>query len=98
MWRHGDVLIKKAESIPVGARLRPNTVLVRGELTGHSHRIKESGVAQVWQFEGRLYLKVLAEVATLIHEEHKPIELPHGIYHVWQQREYTPEEIRRVVD
>jgi hypothetical protein len=34
----------------------------------------------------------------VIHEEHQPITLEPGIYRVWQQREYTPEAIRRVVD
>lgn len=43
--------------------------------------------------------------ATLSHEyvsgekaEHEPIELPPGIYKIALQREYTPDEIVRVVD
>jgi hypothetical protein len=98
MWRHGDVLIKPAMEIPMGAKQRPSMVLVRGELTGHSHRISQSGAAEVWEADGAMYLKVLDDIATLIHEEHKPIELPRGIYRVWQQREYTPKEIRPVRD
>lgn len=98
MWRHGDVLIQAQKKIPEGAKQRPSMVLVRGEVTGHSHRISESGAAEVWEAGGNLYLKVVGKKATLIHEEHKPIELPEGIYRVWQQREYTPQEIRRVRD
>jgi hypothetical protein len=33
-----------------------------------------------------------------VHEEHRPIELPIGVYRVWQQREYTPTAIRTVLD
>jgi hypothetical protein len=36
--------------------------------------------------------------ATFVHEEHGPITLPPGDYRVQIQREYTPEEIRNVVD
>jgi hypothetical protein len=45
-----------------------------------------------------LYLRVLAERATVVHQEHGPIVLPQGAYRVWRQREYTPQGIRRVVD
>ena len=36
--------------------------------------------------------------ATFVHEEHGPITLPPGNYQVTIQREYSPEEIRNVVD
>jgi hypothetical protein len=45
-----------------------------------------------------LYLEVLAETATIVHEEHGPVTLPRGGYEVRIQREYSPQEIRRVVD
>lgn len=98
MWRHGDVLIQKCEEIPVESRLRKTSVLVRGEITGHSHRIQEHGACEIWESDNVLFLKILQDTATLVHEEHKPIVLPRGIYRVWQQREYTPREIRRIVD
>ena len=98
MWRHGDVLIAGVEEIPAGARRQPAAVLAYGEITGHSHRIAEPGAAQVWSHPAGLYLRVVAATATLVHEEHRPIVLPRGTYRVWQQREYTPQAVRRVVD
>lgn len=98
MWRHGDVLIAPIDAIPSEARLQAHTTLARGEVTGHSHRVAEPRAAQLFETNGLLFLKVLADTATVIHQEHKPITLPRGSYRVWVQREYTPTEIRRVVD
>lgn len=100
MWRHGDVFVAKvAETeIPADARRLPHCILAEGELTGHSHRIQERGAAELFDFNGSRYLRVTAEMATLIHQEHAAITLPRGTYRVWIQREYTPQEIRRVVD
>ncbi len=43
-------------------------------------------------------IRVIADEARIIHQEHQPITLPRGDYRVWQQREYTPEKIRRITD
>ena len=98
MWRHGDVLIAAVEALPPGARKRPSSVLMQGELTGHAHRIEEPGSAELWEVGGQVFVRVTAERARVIHEEHRPIMLPRGTYRIWQQREYTPEAIRRVMD
>ena len=45
-----------------------------------------------------MYLRVLASEAKVVHQEHKAITLPQGVYTVWQQREYTPKSIRPVTD
>jgi hypothetical protein len=47
---------------------------------------------------GKLFLEVTANEATLVHDEHSPVKLPHGTYEIRIQREYTPKEIRRVAD
>ena len=98
MWRHGDVLIAQIHDVPAGAKPRSDCILARGEQTGHMHRIETPGTAVLWELDGRLFLRVIAETATVIHEEHKPITIPQGTYRVWQQREYTPERIRPVFD
>jgi hypothetical protein len=98
MWRHGDVLIAATATMPREARRRQTPVLARGEVTGHSHRVAEPETAEVWEWDGILYVNVTARSATIVHEEHKPITLPRGLYRVWMQREYTPGRIRRVVD
>ena len=98
MWRQGDVLIAAVDAIPLGAAKRPNCVLAEGELTGHSHRIDQPGVAELYECKGVLYLRVLAGEAKVVHQEHGPIALSQGVYAVWQQREYTPNSIRPVTD
>jgi hypothetical protein len=97
LWRQGDVLIETVAEIPAGGHLQHSPVLVYGEATGHSHRIEAPERAEVWEVGGELYLKV-TDATRLIHDEHLPIALEPGLYHVWQQREYTPQAIVRVVD
>ena len=98
MWRHGDVFLARLDSMPQGTRKLPGAVLAEGELTGHAHRIQETGAAEVHELDSERFLRVLADRATLVHEEHGPIVLEKGDYRFWIQREYSPEAIRRVVD
>ena len=98
MWRHGDVMIAATVEIPNDAQRCPSLILARGETTGHSHRVEDPATAELWMHRNMMYLKVVADTAALIHEEHKRITLPRGTYRVWQQREYTPGAIRRVAD
>lgn len=97
MWRHGDVIIQAVGAIPEGARRSQRAVLAYGEVTGHSHRMEAPEHAELWEYQGERFLKLLA-TTRVIHEEHQPITLGPGIYRVWQQREYTPEVIRSVID
>jgi hypothetical protein len=53
-------------------------------LTGHSHRIEKFGDAELLEHGGQLYLKVQALSARVVHEEHKAIALPQGLYRVWR--------------
>ncbi|MAT72640.1 MAG: hypothetical protein CMJ58_24435 [Planctomycetaceae bacterium] len=98
MWRHGDVFIEKAGSVPPSAAELPHCILAKGELTGHAHRVEPRGAATLYRSGDSLYLRVTADRATLMHEEHAPINLDKGVYRAWIQREYSPQEIRRVVD
>jgi hypothetical protein len=98
MWRHGDVFIAAVEGLPEAAKRRSSTVLVEGELTGHSHRLEDSSTGELWQRGDQLFLRVTRDHARIVHEEHAPITLPRGTYRVWQQREYTPRAIVRVAD
>ena len=101
LWRQGDVFITRVESIPKGARRVPlrHGILVHGELTGHSHRLDDSRSAALFAGAGRdLFLDVSPGGARVVHEEHGAIVLPVGLYRVWRQREYTPQDIRVVRD
>jgi hypothetical protein len=98
LYRHGDVLLSTVGQLPEAAVPQQSHVLVRGEATGHAHRIEDPRAAQMFRHEGTLYLRVLADTASLVHEEHATIVLSRGDYRVWQQREYSPAAIRTVVD
>jgi hypothetical protein len=96
-YRHGDVLIEEVKSLPAIREKLPHTILAHGEVTGHCHRIKEPG-AELFSTPEGLFLQVRATPVSVVHEEHRPITLAPGIYRVWRQREYSPEEIRIVRD
>jgi hypothetical protein len=98
LYRHGDVLIRYIASLPVGAQKRLGATLAHGEITGHSHRIQQSHAVQLWVHGSDLFLEVKEPSATLVHEEHRAIELPQGLYRVWKQREYRPDAYMEVVD
>ena len=97
-YRHGDVMVEKVKSIPTNAKKLNHLTLAHGEVTGHSHQIKPRKNAELYNAPSGLFLKVTAESADLVHEEHATIALPKGIYRVWRQREYSPEEIRIIRD
>ncbi len=98
LYRHGDVLIGRINSLPVGAQKRVGATLAHGELTGHSHRIQQSHTVQLWVHGNDLFLEVKEPSAKLVHEEHQAIELPQGLYRVWRQREYRPDAYVEVMD
>jgi hypothetical protein len=98
LYRHGDVLIQRVAILPTKIHKRDGVILAHGEITGHSHRIKEARSVQLWERGTELFMEVKDITATLIHEEHRAIELPQGFYRVWKQREYRPEAYVEVED
>ncbi len=99
LYRQGDVLIRKIDSLPKQMAVkRASGHILEGEATGHIHRLEEVTQAEVLEIENGLYLRVGAEGVRIIHEEHAPISLSPGNYEVVRQREYSPEEIRNVAD
>lgn len=105
MYRQGDVLVRAVAKIPCAASPVENTdriVLAYGEVTGHAHAVlvDDARELKLDDAEGvvRRFLEVFERGATLKHEEHAPIPLPPGLYEIVQQREYTPQEVRRVSD
>jgi hypothetical protein len=103
--QHGDVLLQEVTNIPTGAVLRPqeNPIIVaRGEQTGHKHVI-QSDKTRTWALTRNgvteLYLEIKAPV-TIVHDEHKPLPIPTGIYRVGivKEYDYLTRATRRVRD
>ncbi len=98
LYRHGDLLVQSDHQLPTDVKRLQHLVLAEGELTGHSHRIAEKDAAVLYRSAQGMFLQVIAERATLVHQEHGPIVLGPGVYSIWRQREYSPREIRTVRD
>lgn len=98
MHRQGDVLFVKVEALPDDVRLRGSDIIVEGEVTGHAHRLTQGRILEGTR--GKLYLDILdtSQEAEVVHEEHHPVKLEPGYWEVIRQREYSPEEIRMVID
>lgn len=107
-YRQGDLLFvqlskTEAEKLigdakPV-ARENGRIILAHGETTGHMHAVIHSA-AKLFQVEAVAEQRILiAPVPVRVyHEEHAAVSLPVGAFRVIRQREYSPEEIRRVMD
>lgn len=103
--QQGDVLLQQIERLPAGAVRQPQhgrLVLARGEKTGHSHSV-QSDKAALWSLirDGvtELYLEV-QEPVTIVHDEHKALPVPAGVYRVGRVKEYDyiEEMERRIID
>ncbi|MCX7596442.1 MAG: hypothetical protein N2235_22345 [Fischerella sp.] len=86
--RQGDVLLIPVRE--VAGQTLPHLTLAEGEVTGHRHQICLGQAELVQHGDGTLYLKVLSETATLVHEEHHSIAIPRGNWLIRIQREYDP--------
>jgi len=97
MIRQGDVMLTLVDEIPKEAKARTitNYVVAEGEATGHAHCLL--GDAIIAEHGEDVYMK-LSDPSKITHQEHDEVHLSPGIWKVTRQREYTPEEIRRVAD
>ncbi len=107
IFRQGDVLLMRLPELPSEAVMvapsGPRVILAYGEATGHHHSLAASS-ARLHTVPGTkpgtqaTILEVADALAELVHQEHAPIPLERGAYAVVLQREYHPQEIRRVAD
>lgn len=102
LWRQGDVLIQRVESVPPSARVLKRAVLASGDTTGQRHQVKDRRAARLHAVgEGRetqLFLEVTDDEARVVHPEHGAVCLPRGVYRVWRQREFDDRAVRFVSD
>src|SRR5690348_15334354 len=102
IYRQGDVLLKRVSKLPktaVRQQSKGRIILALGEATGHHHSIATKSASLFKDDETKAtYVEIAEAMALLEHQEHAPIQLEPGIYRVGLQREYHPQEIRRVQD
>ena len=108
--QQGDVLLKKVDALPDGAKaIKPTGkgfVLALGEVTGHYHAVAPQQGVECYEKDGVTYLKVetsgklehLKGPGTIA--DHNPVTIDEGLWKVGIVKEYDPfeEEIRNVRD
>lgn len=94
MFRQGDLLFKKVDELPKRLKKVENGIILRGENTGHSHRLVGGDLFS--DKDGIMYLSVVGK-GQIVHEEHNIINLSKGKYAVIRQREYQSKDMVRVV-
>jgi hypothetical protein len=96
--RQGDLLFVPCETIPESSDEIKDGIIARGEVTGHTHRLRTPGVqASLMVAAGLAYVRAMMETP-IDHEEHATVMLPPGNWKVVRQVEYTPEGLRQVAD
>lgn len=104
IYRQGDVALYGPIARPEGLQKIPvegRAKIALGEATGHHHSFAPGTVALLAPNKKApecTHVEIAEALAALEHQEHAPIQIPAGFYRVIRQREYSPEEIRRVVD
>ena len=102
-WRQGDIYFVKIDQQPDFENAKPVStgIIARGEQTGHMHRVSPSSLsagAALVRLEEAMYLRSPETGATIVHDEHGPIQLPAGFYAVLNQREFDGLAWRTVLD
>ncbi len=102
-WRQGDIYFVKLDHNGDLSRATPvkDGVIARGEQTNHAHRVSKQSLAAgaaLVLLDRAMYLKTPEAGATIVHEEHGPITLPHGDYAVLRQQEFDGLQWRQVWD
>lgn len=106
--RHGEVILKKTDKIPTGAKLVEEgvSVIVGHSESGHHHRLtleRGAGVVKMYEIDGKTYLD-LPRKAELVHEKssknHKTQTFAPGIYirEIRQSYSYGEKIMKRVID
>ena len=91
MKRQGDLFFTQTTSKE--GRLDRSGVILRGESTGHSHKLTSGKL-----YRSKESMFVVSDGKTkVVHEEHNSISLGKGIWLVRRQREYMSKDMVRVV-
>ena len=97
--QQGDVLFEKVKTVK-GKKIKNfDGILAKGEVTGHSHRVKTLDTCSAINQNGFVLL-VIKENTDIVHEEHKTITLEPGTWKVGHVKEYDhfKEEAQNVRD
>lgn len=101
----GDLALRPIAALPEGATKKSENILAYGEHSGHAHVVQQG---EVFEYEGRMYVAVGGDGASLDHMniitggtgDHNSLVLTPGVYEVLLQNEYNPfaQVFERVMD
>jgi hypothetical protein len=102
-WRQGDIYFVKVEEDSENATgtAVKSGIIAKGETTGHAHRVSPSAIAAgaLLYLVGRsMFLRAPEQGAAIVHDEHRRIDLPKGLYAVVPQQEFDGLRWRQVLD
>jgi len=96
-WQ-GDIVFVPVDGLPKEEKTEvKDRILARGEITGHTHAVRQGAEAMVYMMGTQMYLHALRPVE-IDHQEHGTITLPIGYFKIQRQAEYTPRGLRTVAD
>lgn len=97
-YQQGDVTIRAVDAIPEDADETGGRVLAEGEATGHKHLAIAEDVL-LFMHEGTLFMSA-PNGTTIVHEEHRVLEIPPGNYQIGTVLEYDhfADEAHPVID
>lgn len=99
--RQGDVGFISVGSVNLSkAKKLPHCILALGEVTGHMHQVVEKTGAELYELEGKMFLKVNAEGGiSVAHNTHAPVTISPDTYEIRIADEYDEEDaFRKVAD
>lgn len=100
--RQGDVILVPCAASDVrgrkAKRVAGRLIVAAGEVTGHHHAICDAEVDLIIDDFEEQFVVVGAKGATIVHEEHGPIDLAPGAWRRMPQVELEEGDIRRVAD
>ena len=95
LYRHGDLLIKQIDHIPLTAKLLATSIIAEGEITGHNHKLY--GSQQVYGTHSDKNFRIIEptyfqakEEISLKHQEHDTLKISKGNYVILHEREHDP--------
>jgi hypothetical protein len=98
----GDVFLTESKIPTTAVKMKLKSrglVIAEGEHTGHAHVVDNTDVATLYEVDGVMYLSN-SEPISIVHEEHKSINVPTGEWKIGIVKEVDPftDEIRNVQD
>ena len=94
LYRHGDLLLRQVDEIPVYAQQLSTNIIAHGE-NGNTHKLH--GSHQVYGTHSSQNYRIIEQIlftakqdVSLKHQEHNTLKISKGNYVIIQEREFEP--------